>query len=154
MLSVLEDKDAAEMLRALLPSFDRVVLTRCSNPRSLSPGTLDALAGKLAGPPVETVADAARRARACARAGRPGRRGAGHRLDLPGGGPGAGRGRRARLEHVSGRRPQAPLRHHCGLMDGGEGPSFVAMIALVAVVVATVILVFFGIGYGLGRLFL
>jgi hypothetical protein len=39
-------------------------------------------------------------------------------------------------------------------MDGGEGPSFVAMIALVAVVVATVILVFFGIGYGLGRLFL
>jgi hypothetical protein len=39
-------------------------------------------------------------------------------------------------------------------MDGNEGPSFVAMIALVAVIVATVILVFFGIGYGLGRLFL
>jgi hypothetical protein len=39
-------------------------------------------------------------------------------------------------------------------VDGGEGPSFVAMIALVAVVVATVILVFFGIGYFLGRLFL
>jgi hypothetical protein len=39
-------------------------------------------------------------------------------------------------------------------MDGGEGPSFVAMIALVAVIVATVILVFFCIGYGLGRLFL
>jgi hypothetical protein len=39
-------------------------------------------------------------------------------------------------------------------MDGNEGPSFVAMIALVAVIVATVILVFFGVGYGLGRLFL
>jgi hypothetical protein len=35
-----------------------------------------------------------------------------------------------------------------------EGPSFLAMIALVAVVVATVILVFFGIGYLLGKIFL
>ena len=39
-------------------------------------------------------------------------------------------------------------------MDGGEGPSFGTMIGLVAIVVATVILVFFGIGYALGRLFL
>lgn len=39
-------------------------------------------------------------------------------------------------------------------MDESEGPSFIAMIALVAVVVATVILVFFGVGYFLGRLFL
>jgi hypothetical protein len=39
-------------------------------------------------------------------------------------------------------------------MDGGDGPSFGAMIALVAVVVAAVILVFFGIGYGIGRIFL
>jgi hypothetical protein len=35
-----------------------------------------------------------------------------------------------------------------------EGPSFIAMITLVAVVVATVILVFFGIGYLLGKIFL
>lgn len=35
-----------------------------------------------------------------------------------------------------------------------DGPSFLAMIALVAIVVATVILVFFGIGYGLGKIFL
>jgi hypothetical protein len=35
-----------------------------------------------------------------------------------------------------------------------DGPSFLAMITLVAVVVATVILVFFGIGYLLGRIFL
>jgi hypothetical protein len=41
-----------------------------------------------------------------------------------------------------------------GTMDGGDGPRFGAMIGLVAVVVATVILVFFGIGYALGRIFL
>ena len=35
-----------------------------------------------------------------------------------------------------------------------EGPSILAMIGLVAVLVAGVILVFFGIGYGLGRLLL
>ena len=35
-----------------------------------------------------------------------------------------------------------------------EGPSLLVMVGLVAVVVAGVILVFFGIGYGLGRLLL
>ena len=35
-----------------------------------------------------------------------------------------------------------------------DGPSIVAMIGLVAVLVASVILVFFGIGYALGRLLL
>lgn len=35
-----------------------------------------------------------------------------------------------------------------------EGPSFIPMITLVAIVVATVILVFFGIGYLLGKIFL
>jgi hypothetical protein len=39
-------------------------------------------------------------------------------------------------------------------MDPREGPSFGVMIGLVAIVVAAVILVFFAIGYGLGRLFL
>ena len=39
-------------------------------------------------------------------------------------------------------------------MEGGEGPSFGTMIGLVAIVVAAVILVFFGIGYALGRLVL
>jgi len=39
-------------------------------------------------------------------------------------------------------------------VEGGEGPSFGTMIGLVAIVVAAVILVFFGIGYALGRLFL
>ena len=46
-------------------------------------------------------------------------------------------------------------RHALGFRNvDGDGPRFGAMIGLVAVVVATVILVFFGIGYALGRLFL
>ena len=57
VLSVLEDKDAAGMLRALLPSFDRVLFTRCANPRALPPATLETLAEKLEGPPGETVSD-------------------------------------------------------------------------------------------------
>ena len=35
-----------------------------------------------------------------------------------------------------------------------KGPSALALIAAVAVIVALVILVFFAVGYGLGRLFL
>jgi hypothetical protein len=35
-----------------------------------------------------------------------------------------------------------------------DGPSFLPMIALVAIIVATVILVFFGFGYLLGKIFL
>jgi len=45
------------MLRALLPSFDRVLFTRCANPRALPPATLETLAEKLEGPPGETVSD-------------------------------------------------------------------------------------------------
>jgi dihydrofolate synthase / folylpolyglutamate synthase len=57
VVSVLEDKDAAEILRALLPSFDAAVFTRCANPRALSPATLESLAAQVDGPPAETVAD-------------------------------------------------------------------------------------------------
>jgi hypothetical protein len=39
-------------------------------------------------------------------------------------------------------------------MNGDEGPRFLTMIGFVAVVVAGVILVFFGIGYALGQIFL
>jgi preprotein translocase subunit SecE len=35
-----------------------------------------------------------------------------------------------------------------------DGPSVLSMMAAVAIVVAAVILVFFALGYGLGRLFL
>ena len=57
VIGVLDDKDAAGMLRALLPLLDRVVFTRSGNPRSLSPATLDSLASKLGGPPSETAAE-------------------------------------------------------------------------------------------------
>ncbi len=55
--SILDDKDAAAMLATLLPVFHQAIFTRCSNPRSLSPGTLESLAVKLGGPPVATVGD-------------------------------------------------------------------------------------------------
>jgi dihydrofolate synthase / folylpolyglutamate synthase len=57
VVGILDDKDAAGMLRPLLPLFDSVVFTRSANPRSLSPGTLESLAGKLGGPAAESVAD-------------------------------------------------------------------------------------------------
>jgi dihydrofolate synthase/folylpolyglutamate synthase len=57
--SVLDDKDASAMLEALVPLFDRVVFTRCSNPRSLSPATLESLAARHGARDVETVPDPA-----------------------------------------------------------------------------------------------
>jgi dihydrofolate synthase / folylpolyglutamate synthase len=69
VIAVLEDKDAAAMLRELLPHLDHAVYTRSQNPRSLSPATLATLAEKLGGPPAETLADpraAVERARALA----------------------------------------------------------------------------------------
>ncbi|HEX2161636.1 MAG TPA: hypothetical protein VHF88_07430, partial [Thermoleophilaceae bacterium] len=69
VISVLEDKAAADMLRPLLPLADHLVLTRCANPRALSPATLESLADQLDGPPAEIVADplaALERARALA----------------------------------------------------------------------------------------
>jgi hypothetical protein len=39
-------------------------------------------------------------------------------------------------------------------MNDGDGPGFLTMIGFVAVLVAVVILVFFGIGYLIGRIFL
>jgi dihydrofolate synthase/folylpolyglutamate synthase len=57
VIGVLDDKDAAGMLEALLPHVDRIVFTRSQNPRSLSPATLTTLEEKLGGPPAETVAD-------------------------------------------------------------------------------------------------
>jgi dihydrofolate synthase/folylpolyglutamate synthase len=57
VIGVLDDKDAAEMLRAILPLADAAVFTRSANPRSLPPATLEALAGQVGGPPAECVAD-------------------------------------------------------------------------------------------------
>jgi dihydrofolate synthase / folylpolyglutamate synthase len=53
VFAILDDKDAAGMLSVLLPLCERAVFTRSSNPRSLSPATLESLAIKLGGPPSE-----------------------------------------------------------------------------------------------------
>ena len=55
LISVLEDKAAADMLRPLLPLADHLVFTRCANPRALSPATLESLADQLDGPQSEIV---------------------------------------------------------------------------------------------------
>jgi dihydrofolate synthase/folylpolyglutamate synthase len=57
VISILDDKDAAAMLRELLPRCDEVVFTANANPRSLSPATLESLARQLGGPPARSVAD-------------------------------------------------------------------------------------------------
>jgi dihydrofolate synthase/folylpolyglutamate synthase len=57
VVSILDDKDAAGMLAALLPLCEALVLTRSQNPRALPPPTLQSLAGQLHGPPAEIVAD-------------------------------------------------------------------------------------------------
>jgi dihydrofolate synthase/folylpolyglutamate synthase len=46
-VSILDDKDAAGMLRPLLDQCDGAVFTASANPRSLSPATLQSLAGQL-----------------------------------------------------------------------------------------------------------
>jgi dihydrofolate synthase/folylpolyglutamate synthase len=57
VVSVLGDKDAAGMLRALLPRCSAAVFTASRNPRALAPDTLVALAEEAGGPPVEIVAE-------------------------------------------------------------------------------------------------
>ncbi len=46
-VSILDDKDAAAMLRELLGTCTAAVFTSCSNPRALPPATLASLAGQL-----------------------------------------------------------------------------------------------------------
>jgi len=58
VVAVLDDKDAAGMLRELGPACDQMIFTRTSHPRSLSPATLATLLRQLGGPPAEVVASA------------------------------------------------------------------------------------------------
>ncbi len=51
-------------------------------------------------------------------------------------------------------RPAGGARPRCCERHDDDHPSFLTMIGLVALIVAVVILVFFGIGYLFGRLFL
>ena len=57
VVSILDDKDVAGMLRALLGKTAGAVFTRSNNPRALSPATLASLAAQLGGPPSEIVPD-------------------------------------------------------------------------------------------------
>jgi dihydrofolate synthase/folylpolyglutamate synthase len=57
VVSILDDKDAAGMLRALLGKTAGAVFTSSRNPRALSPATLASLAEQLGGPPSEIVSD-------------------------------------------------------------------------------------------------
>jgi len=57
VISILDDKDAAAMLRAVLPHAAGAVFCRSRNPRALSPATLASLAEQLDGPPAEVVAE-------------------------------------------------------------------------------------------------
>jgi dihydrofolate synthase/folylpolyglutamate synthase len=49
VIAILDDKDAAAMLRALLPRLSAAIFTRAPNPRALPPATLADLAGKVGG---------------------------------------------------------------------------------------------------------
>jgi dihydrofolate synthase/folylpolyglutamate synthase len=73
VMSVLDDKNASEMLATLLPVLDRIVFTSSSHRSALPPATLESLARQLAGPPAEIEpAPAAALAHARALAGRDG----------------------------------------------------------------------------------
>jgi dihydrofolate synthase/folylpolyglutamate synthase len=73
VLAILDDKDAAGMLSALIGACDALVFTSSQNPRALPPPTLQSLAQQLSGPPSEIIADPQRAlARARELAGRDG----------------------------------------------------------------------------------
>jgi dihydrofolate synthase/folylpolyglutamate synthase len=55
VVSILDDKDAAGMLAALLPLCDALIVTNSQNPRALPAPTLKSLARQLSGPPTEIV---------------------------------------------------------------------------------------------------
>jgi len=55
VISILDDKDAAAMLAALVPLCDALVLTGSQNPRALPPPTLQSLVRQLHGPSSELV---------------------------------------------------------------------------------------------------
>jgi len=57
VVSVLDDKDAAGMLRALIGKCRAMVFTASRNPRALPPATLASLAEQLGGPSTEVVRD-------------------------------------------------------------------------------------------------
>jgi dihydrofolate synthase/folylpolyglutamate synthase len=57
VLSILDDKDAGEMLRHIAPLARRVIATSNANPRALSPATLESLALQVGAEEVATASD-------------------------------------------------------------------------------------------------
>jgi dihydrofolate synthase/folylpolyglutamate synthase len=55
VVSILDDKDAAGMLRPLLARCRRAVFCAAPTPRALPPATLASLSAQLGGPPAEVV---------------------------------------------------------------------------------------------------
>ncbi len=112
VVSILDDKDAAAMLRELLPLCERGRCARSSsNPRALPAATLASLAASSAAPRARVVPRPARRPRAGARRGRPRRRRAGHGLDLP----------RRRPPAPGRRRPEVHAVNERGTVGPGDG---------------------------------
>ena len=136
VVSILDDKDAAAMLRALLPRCATFVCTSAPNPRALSPATLASLAAQL-GAGAEIVPEP-RAALARAR-----------ELAGPDGAVVVTGSIYLIADLVSA--PGSP--EGLGAVND-RGPSVLGMIALVAVVVALTILIFFALGYAFGRMFL
>ena len=145
VVSILDDKDAAAMLRSLAPLCDALVLTASQNPRVLPPPTLQSLLDQLA-PEIAIDSEIVREphaalARARELAGPDGVVVATGSLYLI-----------ADLLHDEATPARAAPR--CCERRARSHPSFLKMMGLVAVSVAITILVFFGIGYLLGRIFL
>ena len=139
VISILDDKDAAAMLSTLMPKCDAMVLTASHN-TARAAAAHAGVAGRPAGRPARRGDPRSpSRAGARPRDRRSGRPGAGHRHDLPGGGSAPPGRRRPGVDAVNEEEKQ---------------PRFIAMIGLVALIVAVVILVFFGIGYLFGRAYL
>jgi dihydrofolate synthase/folylpolyglutamate synthase len=57
VLSILDDKDAGEMLRQIVPVAGRVIATSNANPRALSPATLESLSRQVGAADVSVVSD-------------------------------------------------------------------------------------------------
>ena len=143
VVSILDDKDAAAMLRTLNPAVDGYVLTSCANPRALPPPTLRSLVSQLGGPGGGENVVVADPRQALARA---------RELAGPGGLVVATGSLYLIADLLAPARPAESLEPVNDEDD--EEPRFLAMIGLVALVVAIVVLVFFGIGYLFGRAFL
>ena len=149
VLGVLEDKDAASMLAALLPVSERAWFTAPPSGRALSPAALQSLARQLG---FDASVSEPKPSRALEQAQSWARERAGSVLatgsvylvgDLLGG-----------LAGSADARPVLDAGSESSVMMSDDGPSVLTMIGAVALIVALVILVFFAAGYGFGRLFL